>query len=48
MGVQWNPYIADTATCLDYRGVRILEAFGVFPVGVAMHTHAVECNEGAF
>ena len=36
------------AACPDYRGVRILEASGIFPVGVAMHTHAVECYEGAF
>ena len=24
------------------------EASGIFLVGVAMHTHAVECYEGAF
>ena len=32
-----------TTACPDYRGVRISEASGVFPVGVAMHSRAVEC-----
>ena len=32
----------------DYRGIRISEASSVFPVGVAMHTRAVERYEGAF
>ena len=34
--------------CLDYRGVCISEASGIVPVGVAMHTHAVESYKGAF
>ena len=34
--------------CPDYRGVRISEASGIVPVGVAMHTHAVESYKGAF
>ena len=37
-----------TVKCPDYRGVHILEASGIFPVGVAMHTRAVECYEGVF
>ena len=36
-----------TAACLDYRGVCISENSGIFLVGVAMHTHAVEYYEGA-
>ena len=34
------------AACLDYRGVHISEASGIFLVGEGMHTHAVECYEG--
>ena len=37
-----------TTACLDYKGVRILEASGIFPVGMAMHNHAVEHYEGVF
>ena len=41
-------YHGTTAACLDYRSIRISEASGIFPVGVAIHTCAVEYNEGAF
>jgi len=41
-------YCEHNAVCRDYRGVRISEVSGIFPVGVAMHTRAVECYEGAF
>ena len=37
-----------TAGCQDYRGICISEASGIFPVGAAMDTRAVECYEGAF
>ena len=37
-----------TVKCPDYRGVHILEASGIFPVGVAIHTRGVECYEGVF
>ena len=37
-----------TAVCLDYRGIRISEASSIIPVGVVMHTRAVECYEDAF
>ena len=33
--------IVTTAACLEYRGVHISEASGIFLVGVAMHTHDV-------
>ena len=36
------------AACPDKRGVCISKASGIFLVGVAMHTHAVECYKGAF
>ena len=36
------------AACLDYRGIRISEASSIIPVGVAMHTRAVECYEDTF
>ena len=29
-----------TAVCLEYRGVRILEASGIFMVGVAVKVHS--------
>ena len=38
----------NTTACPSYRGIRILEASGVFLVGIIMHTHAVERYEGAF
>ena len=31
--------------CPEYRGVHILEASGIFPVGVAMHTCAVSATK---
>ena len=37
----------DTAVCLDGGGVCILEASGIFPVGVTMHTCAVEHHKAA-
>ena len=37
-----------TNVCPDYRDARISEASGVFLVGVAMYTRAVECYEGTF
>ena len=49
--LQWKPSIADTMgllLCVWIRGVRILEASGIFSVGMVMHTCAVECYEGAF
>ena len=38
--------IGTSTVCSEYRDVCILEASGIFPVGVAMHTHAVELYEG--
>ena len=44
--LQWNPSNANTietaTVCPEYGGVRISEAFGIFPVAVAMCTWAVE------
>ena len=37
-----------TAVCPDYRGVCISEASGIFMVGVANASHAVECYKVAF
>ena len=51
-GIQWNLYNADTigttSNCPYYRGVLNSEVSGIFLVGVAMCTHAVERFEGAF
>ena len=50
--IQWNLSNADTigttTASPEYRGVHILEDSGVFPVGVAMCTHAVERYKGVF
>ena len=44
--VQWNPSnldtIGSTTAYPEYRSVNILESCDIFPVGVAMYTHAVE------
>ena len=37
-----------TAVCPSYRDVHISEASGVFPVGVAIYIHAVECYKCTF
>ena len=38
----------DYRLCPEYGGVCTSQASAKFPVGVAMHTHAVECYEAAF
>ena len=37
-----------TAVGLEYRSICLLEASSVFPVGVAMCTHAVKHYEASF
>ena len=46
--LQWKPSNVDTigTPCPEYRGICVLEASGIFPVGLTMHTCAVECYEG--
>ena len=52
LGVQWNLHNTDTvgttSNCPYYRGVPTSEVSSIFPVGVAIRTHAVEHFEGAF
>ena len=48
--VQWNSSIADTMGLplhVWIIDIRISEASGIFPVGVAMHTRAVEARSRA-
>ena len=47
--VQWNLYNVDTISVLS-KEVFLLWRLpaGIFPVGVAMHSRAVECYEGTF
>ena len=44
-GAQWSPsnvdIIGTITLCPEYGGVHISEAPGMFPVGMAMGTHAV-------
>ena len=50
--IQWNPSnvdtIGDTVACSEYRGLRISEASGIFLIGVAMCTRAVERYKAVF
>ena len=47
--IQWNLHNTDTVgTTSFYRGVPTSEVSGIFLVGMAMRTRAVEHFEGAF